>query len=1040
MSENKFLKSYSLNIDFKNYGRKGEVSCNLVYSEGDVNTAYLYANLLVDKQPIDLNNWTKAIALVKTSNDESLMIDCEIVDPLKGEIIVPFSTTSLSGIGLNKFEIVLYGDKKQMSSPTLSYRVVESLQGGTNIENDNNYDILLVLISQVQGVIDATKEATTTIKNLETEIQTNETERIASELQRKDNEIIMLQNEQKRQEQEVARQTSFNTKISEVNEVIQKVEKTLDSTITDFSSQFTAMQNTFDEKVVMIDGKVLEFETQIAEAISEIDADIEQMFNTRFDTEMTEANTRLDELLEEKTTEKFLEVDTTISDKLTEVDTVVTVGNEKIAEITTATETNNKKIDDKIVEINVTKTQLVNTVNQKIEEVDTAKTDLTSSIDVKMVDFENRFDALESANPTGEITQARIGVDGTINESLQKRLSNDFGTKADKTTTYTKDEVDEKVNNVTSVDDATISLDSTWSSNKISTELNGKESIANVDTKVNKAKQDAQTYADEKIATLVGQSPELLDTLEELSSALGNDPNFATSISEQIAQKADKDKVYSKEEIDIIVSASTSIDDAITSGLTTWSSNKISAENSKKVDKVEGKVLSSNDFTTSEKTKLQGLTNYTHPNDANTRHVTDVQIAKWESKAEGNHTHSTYALTNHQHSYSELNDKPTIPSKTSELQNDKGFVTQADIHTHTNKEVLDTINTEKVTAWDNKSDFSGNYNDLTNTPTDLAQKEYVDTQLTTKADKITVYTKEEVDTLMSSSMPTNPSFDKLILVEEWTEDLEFGYSFAINHKLNTDRIFIGAIDNNTKNGVLVGYKIVDENNIIVYLESPIEALVTIINGDSEVDITNESDSKKLILFDKEVVKADWTMEEDLATLIVTHKLFTEKVFVSAIDIETNKSLQIAYQVVDKTKVKVSILNPKDAVITFLSGEREFVEITTDVDDSQVKGSTAWSSAKVDSLFTEVNQTLGNEDLNTTQKNVIGAINELKASEDTTVEDLLEVIGTMATMQETIQNQQLVIDKLVSDVNTLTTEIDGQRVKAIELANSLESKL
>ena len=38
-------------------------------------------------------------------------------------------------------------------------------------------------------------------------------------------------------------------------------------------------------------------------------------------------------------------------------------------------------------------------------------------------------------------------------------------------------------------------------------------------------------------------------------------------------------------------------------------------------------------------------------------------------------------------------------------------------HTHDNKSLLDGITSDKVTAWDNKSDFSGNYLDLNNKPT-----------------------------------------------------------------------------------------------------------------------------------------------------------------------------------------------------------------------------------------------------------------------------------------------------------------------------------
>ena len=42
---------------------------------------------------------------------------------------------------------------------------------------------------------------------------------------------------------------------------------------------------------------------------------------------------------------------------------------------------------------------------------------------------------------------------------------------------------------------------------------------------------------------------------------------------------------------------------------------------------------------------------------------------------------------------------------------------KTELHSHSNKSVLDGITSTKITEWDNKSDFNGNYNDLTNKPT-----------------------------------------------------------------------------------------------------------------------------------------------------------------------------------------------------------------------------------------------------------------------------------------------------------------------------------
>ena len=52
---------------------------------------------------------------------------------------------------------------------------------------------------------------------------------------------------------------------------------------------------------------------------------------------------------------------------------------------------------------------------------------------------------------------------------------------------------------------------------------------------------DAYTKSevDKKVADLVNSAPDLLNTLDELAAALGDDPNFATTITNKIASKAD---------------------------------------------------------------------------------------------------------------------------------------------------------------------------------------------------------------------------------------------------------------------------------------------------------------------------------------------------------------------------------------------------------------------------------------------------------------------------------------------------------------------
>ena len=78
-------------------------------------------------------------------------------------------------------------------------------------------------------------------------------------------------------------------------------------------------------------------------------------------------------------------------------------------------------------------------------------------------------------------------------------------------------------------------------------------------------------------------------------------------------------------------------------------------------------------------------------------------------------------------SYNSLTDKPTIPTRTSELINDAGFAPYSELdssgifdlkHYHDNKDLLDTITEEKVAQWDSNSEnsFGGDYNYLDNKP------------------------------------------------------------------------------------------------------------------------------------------------------------------------------------------------------------------------------------------------------------------------------------------------------------------------------------
>lgn len=108
----------------------------------------------------------------------------------------------------------------------------------------------------------------------------------------------------------------------------------------------------------------------------------------------------------------------------------------------------------------------------------------------------------------------------TINGVDIAMYHTDYSDKADADNVYTKAEVD--------------------------TSLSAKADKANTLSGYGITDAYTKTQVDTKVSELVNSAPETLDTLNELASALGNDPNFATTVANQIGTKANDSEVVHK--------------------------------------------------------------------------------------------------------------------------------------------------------------------------------------------------------------------------------------------------------------------------------------------------------------------------------------------------------------------------------------------------------------------------------------------------------------------------------------------------------------
>ena len=144
--------------------------------------------------------------------------------------------------------------------------------------------------------------------------------------------------------------------------------------------------------------------------------------------------------------------------------------------------------------------------------------------------------------------------------------------------------------------------DDYYTKNEIDTKLNSKANKTTTLSGYGITDAYTKTQVDKKVSDLVNSAPETLATLNELASALGNDPNFATTIATQIGNKANSSDVYNKSETDTLLSDLAKKSD-LAKVATTGSYNDL-------LDKPTSfNVDLSNYYTKSEIDKLQGNIN-----------------------------------------------------------------------------------------------------------------------------------------------------------------------------------------------------------------------------------------------------------------------------------------------------------------------------------------------------------------------------------------------------------------------------------------------
>lgn len=212
----------------------------------------------------------------------------------------------------------------------------------------------------------------------------------------------------------------------------------------------------------------------------------------------------------------------TLSDRINSLETG---SNEKVNELKT-------KVDANTAAINVEKERAIAKEDAIQANLDTAianHKDEVNALTKSISDEANvriSGDAALQVNIDKEVTD-RKNADTLINNALAQEVS-DRTTAIQGLESKKVDKVDGKV------------LSSNDFTDLLLVKLNGIQEKANYITKVSELLNDSGFQTAEQVEAaiqkIIGSAPEVLDTLKEIADALGNDPNFATTMTQKLTE------------------------------------------------------------------------------------------------------------------------------------------------------------------------------------------------------------------------------------------------------------------------------------------------------------------------------------------------------------------------------------------------------------------------------------------------------------------------------------------------------------------------
>jgi len=448
-------------------------------------------------------------------------------------------------------------DKKEgwdLSENNFSDELLEKLNGieehanyvtkVSQLENDLKYQTQEQVEKYIHDLVDGADDALDTLKELaealnnDPNFATNITNRLTELRTQLEAEVTRAKN----------RENELASQIKIVNDNLVNSVNTLNATIIKVVQDITRMIEAINARIQKVEDRVGDLEVETDNNLTEAKeyakelVDKEAAERRAADEKLTEAvhqvqldhtrdiadlnNKILTEASERANADVALEskLNTEISDRKTADQELESKINAEAAARTAQDEVLHQQIVKETSDRQNADNGLQQNITQEAQNRQNADTVLQNNIDNEK---ETRIAQDEILNHKIEDLKTQAGTDKTellekLEQEKQERIAADKdldNRKVDKREGYSLTK-----NDFTDI---------------LKAKLDGIEEHANYITKVSQLINDAgyQTEADLQAAIekIIGEAPEVLDTLKEIADALGNDPNFATTITKKLA-------------------------------------------------------------------------------------------------------------------------------------------------------------------------------------------------------------------------------------------------------------------------------------------------------------------------------------------------------------------------------------------------------------------------------------------------------------------------------------------------------------------------